>query len=152
MKLLTEIRVGVVITAAILIAVFGGPDVCAGGNKNVTLELTYPAGESPKVFTDGWIFGARCILKSSTGKVEDLSGQVRWDGTGTFKPVVGMQSRPVFQKTGKNTIKLTVIVDGEEITKDFTVDAVSPDNYAHVGDFGDCPADTHDGPYGVNRL
>jgi hypothetical protein len=40
MKLLTEIRVGVVITAAIFIAVFGGPDVCAGENKNVTLELT----------------------------------------------------------------------------------------------------------------
>jgi uncharacterized Zn-binding protein involved in type VI secretion len=152
-KLLMGIAVGfVVIAAAIIVAVFSGSNVCAGENHTVTLELTYPAGESPKIFTNGWVFGARCTLKSSTGKVEDISGQVRWDGTGAFKPAVGIQSRPVFQKTGKNTIKLMVIVDGKEITKDFTVDAVSPDNYAHVGDFGDCPADTHPGPYGPQHV
>jgi uncharacterized Zn-binding protein involved in type VI secretion len=152
-KLFIGIGMGIVfIAAAVLFAVFDGSNLCAGETNNVTLELTYPAGESPKVFTNGWVFGARCTLKSSTGKVEDISGRVRWDGTGTFKPAVGAQSRPVFQKTGKNTIRLMVVVAGKEITRDFTVDAVSSDNYARVGDFGDCPADVHPGPYGPHHV
>ena len=53
MKLLSGVRVGiVVIAAAIITTVFGVPNICASKNKDVTLELTYPAGESPKVFTN----------------------------------------------------------------------------------------------------
>lgn len=121
-------------------------ETASDATKNVTLELTYPAGKSPRVFTKGWVFGVRCTARSTNGKIEDISNQVHWDGTGDFKPAVGAQSRPEFQSVGKNTIKLTAIVNNEEVTKEFTVDAVSPDNYAHVGDIADCPSDSHGCP------
>jgi uncharacterized Zn-binding protein involved in type VI secretion len=105
----------------------------------VTLELLYPVGPSPKVFTRGWLFGAKCLDASG----QDVSDQVEWSGTGIFHPATGSQSRPTFGGAGSNTITLTCIVGNETVKKDFTVEAVSPDNYARVGSLAHCPADVH---------
>jgi uncharacterized Zn-binding protein involved in type VI secretion len=143
-KLLVRVGLGAVIVAAsAAMALVGGSSSQAAAGGNVVLQLTYPAGESPKVFTSGWVFGARCTVTSAAGKVEDLSSQVRWEGTGTFKPAVGAQSHPTFEKAGKNTIKLTATVGKEDVTKEFTVEAVSPEAYARVGDMAVCAADAH---------
>jgi uncharacterized Zn-binding protein involved in type VI secretion len=105
---------------------------------DLVLKLTHPAGESPKVFTEGWVFGAHCSVKG-----RDLSDKVRWSGTGSFKPVVGPRSSPVFQAPGTNTITLTVTVDGKDVSRSFPVIAVSPMGYAALGDIAYCPADVH---------
>jgi uncharacterized Zn-binding protein involved in type VI secretion len=104
----------------------------------VRFELTHPAGASPKVFTEGWIFGAKLTVNG-----KDYSEKVRWSGTGTFKPAVGVTSHPTFQAAGTNTITLAVTVNKQEITKSFQVDAVSPTNYVGVGDLALCSADAH---------
>ncbi len=106
--------------------------------SEVVLELKHPAGPSPKVFTEGWVFGARLTVKG-----KDYSDKVHWRGTGTFKPDTGATSRPVFSAAGTNTITLHVKVDGEEFSRSFQVVAVSPLNYAGVGDQATCPADVH---------
>ena len=146
-KLVMAVRLAVVAAvSAAATSLLGGSNSQAAGSSNVVLQLTYPAGESPKVFTSGWIFGARCTVTSTAGKTEDISSQVRWEGTGTFKPAVGTTSRPTFEKPGKNTIKLTAVVNGQDVTREFTVEAVSPGPYARVGDIADCPADIHGCP------
>ena len=109
-----------------------------GKDKPVTLELTYPAGKSPKVFTEGWVFGAKCI---ADGK--DISDSVNWSGSGVFHPSVGAISRPVFHVPGENTITLSVIVEGNTTEKTFKITAVSPANYAAIGDQSHCPSDSH---------
>lgn len=112
--------------------------------KKIELTLTYPVGKSPKVFTDGWVFGAQCIVKGQ--KEEDLSSKVEWSGSGRFRPAVGNQSKPTFNGPGKNTITLTCAAGTEKVKKDFEVEAVSPENYAHVGSLAFCPADSHGCP------
>lgn len=113
--------------------------------KKVELELTYPVGKSPKVFTKGWIFGARCVDRSGTGE-KDLSSKVTWSGTGSFRPARGDESRPLFNGAGKNSITLTCNVGKEVITKTFDIEAVSPDNYAHLGNHGAAMSDSHGCP------
>ncbi len=108
---------------------------------NVKMELTYPAGRSPKVFTKGWMFGASCKIDG-----KDISNQVEWSGTGSFSPAKGPISRPTFKSAGNNTIVLKVKVGGKEILKKFAVTAVSPDKYAALGDAVVCPADSHGCP------
>jgi len=98
---------------------------------NVDLELTFPAGKSPKVFTSGWLFGARCIKNPGN---QDLSEQVRWSGTGRFTPQVGKRSRPSLKRVGPNRIRLEIKVDGKKYAREFAVVAVSPARYARVGD------------------
>ncbi len=112
----------------------------------VEINLTYPVGDSPKVFTSGWTFGASCLKRLPDGATEDISGQVRWSGTGTFSPSAGSRSMPVFSAAGANTITLKVKVDGEEFSKDFAVQAVSPVGYARISDMASCPADAHGDP------
>jgi uncharacterized Zn-binding protein involved in type VI secretion len=112
----------------------------------VELNLTYPAGESPKVFTAGWTFGAKGTLKRPDGGTEDISDKVQWSGSGTFTPATGSRSMPVFSAAGANTITLKVKVDGEEYTKTTTVQAVSPAGYAALSDKAFCPADAHGSP------
>ncbi|MHB1000107.1 MAG: PAAR domain-containing protein [Armatimonadota bacterium] len=102
------------------------------------LELTYPAGKSPKVFTTGWVFGARCTVGG-----KDISKQVEWSGTGKFSPAKGAITHPTFSSAGKNTIKLRVKVDGKEVSRSFAITTVSPANYAALGDTVFCPADSH---------
>lgn len=102
----------------------------------VTLELTYPAGKSPKVFTAGWVFGARVVDRSGPAPASRV---IRWSGTGTFQPSEGEQSRPVFAKPGPNRITLTLVENGKVVTeKSFTVDAVDPKTYARIGDQACC--------------
>jgi uncharacterized Zn-binding protein involved in type VI secretion len=107
----------------------------------VTLNLTYPAGRSPNVFTTGWVFGANC---SANGK--DYSDQITWSGSGSFSPNSGTRSRPSFESTGSNTITLSVTIDNKPYTKSYTVNAVSPDGYACQGMKAKCAADAHGCP------
>ena len=44
------------------------------------IKLTHPAGESPKVFTKGWVFGAECTYRDDNGK--RLTSQMRFHGLG----------------------------------------------------------------------
>jgi len=117
--------------------------------KNIVMEdegpdikLTYPAGQSPKVFTKGWVFGAQCTYRDD-GKEVDISDQVSWSGTGTFSPDKGSRSYPTFNSEGQNTIELSVKIGNEEYKKEFQVEAVSTNNYARVGDITKCPIDGH---------
>lgn len=94
-----------------------------------TIELTYPAGQSPKVFTQGWVFGARCTLNG-----EDISDRVHWSGTGTFNPQTGSSSSPRFSSAGSNRIELSVQINGQEYREVYGVEAVYPFVYAKMGD------------------
>jgi uncharacterized Zn-binding protein involved in type VI secretion len=108
--------------------------------QNILLELTYPAGKSPKVFTKGWVFGASCIVNPRTMSQADWSRDVRWKGTGAFTPDRGPLSRPVFNKPGTNLITLYVEKDGKILCeKTYTVEAVDPQGYAKVTSVAHCP-------------
>lgn len=108
---------------------------------SVKIALTYPAGASPKVFTTGWVFGARA---SADGK--DISDTVKWSGTGTFRPDTGPVSRPVFASEGSNSIALSVKVGDKTFQKAFAVSAISPAGFAAQGDLAQVPADAHGCP------
>lgn len=108
----------------------------------VSLRLTFPAGRSPRVFTEGWLFGA-----SATIGEKDVSDSVRWGGSGTFSPDVGRLSRPSFSAPGPNQIILTVATEKGDVTKTFTVNAVDPvGRYARVTSLAKCDADAHGCP------
>ena len=119
----------------------------------VSLTLTYPAGKSPNVFTEGWVFGARAIADPGGPTERDVSSTVRWTGSGTFHPAVGKTSRPIFAGPGPNSITLSVTVDGQTVTEQVSVNAVSPyvgntkePLYAALGDLAHSPADGHGAP------
>lgn len=110
----------------------------------ISLKLTYPLGESPKVFDKGWKFGASCIINDGTGDEKDISNTVEWSGTATFSPSIGAQSSPVFNTVGANIIKLKAKgPDGEWIEKEFSVTTVASKDYAHKGSIAMCTADSH---------
>lgn len=111
----------------------------------VKLELTYPNGKSPKVFTTGWTFGVKATLNPGTRAAKDISGQVKWSGSGTFSPSNGSVSHPVFRRAGRNTIKLSVVVDRQEYSEEFPIEAVIP-HHATIGCRTDCPNDAHGCP------
>jgi uncharacterized Zn-binding protein involved in type VI secretion len=113
----------------------------SGETGPVSLNLTYPAGRSPNVFTTGWLFGASC-----TANGEDYSDQVQWSGSGSFSPDTGTRSRPSFSSEGSNTITLSVTIDDESYSKSFTVNAVSPEGYACLGMISSCASDAHGCP------
>ena len=112
---------------------------------SVTLSLTYPAGRSPSVFTSGWVFGARCMVKNGDSE-QDMSHLVKWSGTGTFNPSTGNISRPVFDREGAHTITISAEVGGKIHEKTVTVNAVFPIGYASVGSLAACEADAHGCP------
>lgn len=134
-------RVPVLLLGLVLPFLLHAPVQAKVKPSEVVLELTHPAGLSPKVFTEGWVFGARLKVKG-----KDYSDKVHWRGSGTFKPDTGATSRPVFSAPGTNTITLFVKVDGEEFSKSYQVIAVSSMNYAGSGDSAACPADAHGCP------
>lgn len=101
--------------------------------KKFQLQLTYPAGESPKVFDNGWVFGARAILRPGTSKEKNISRKIRWSGTGKFQPKKGPESRPQFNKIGGNKIRLRVKHGGRFRTKVYRVKTVDSARYASVG-------------------
>ncbi len=113
--------------------------------KKVKLELTCPNGNSPKVFTTGWTFGAKATVNSGANASKDISSQVRWSGTAVFTPSTGAISRPVFKRAGRNTIKLTVVVDGQEYSREFVVEAVAP-RHATIGCRVRCDSCAHGCP------
>jgi uncharacterized Zn-binding protein involved in type VI secretion len=129
--------------AVVLVAVSACPIVAA---DKVDIQLTYPNGRSPKVFTAGWTFGAKATVDTGANSKKDLSQQVQWSGTGIFSPKVGAVSHPAFSQDGANTIQLSVNVGGKTYNKKFTVQTVDPDGYATVGDKAVCPADSHGCP------
>ncbi len=103
-------------------------------------ELLYPLGESPKVFDKGWKFGAS--FTSPEG--DDLSENIKWSGTASFKPDKGPVSKPIFNNTGKNTIKLTVTDKaGNKFEKEYEIQVVAASNYAHSGCYAVCKSDAH---------
>lgn len=108
----------------------------------VRLELIQPLGPSPAVFTRGWTFG----VKATGPRGEDLGRAVQWSGTGTFQPATGAVSRPAFARPGRNTITLTVDVQGRRTSCSFEVEAVDPKDYARVGTPVTAPADAHGCP------
>jgi len=83
--------------------------------ESVSLKFIQPAGESPRVFTDGWVFGAGCILPASTGNAKDLNSQIHWSGTGKFYPEYGPETHPVFDKAGENKITAEIIINGKKV-------------------------------------
>lgn len=106
-------------------------------------ELLFPLGNSPKVFDKGWKFGASFI--SNDGK--DLSENIQWSGTATFKPNKGPMSSPVFNNTGTNKIKLSVSDDkGNKYEKEYEIQVVAASNYAHTGCYSICRSDSHGCP------
>jgi uncharacterized Zn-binding protein involved in type VI secretion len=109
--------------------------------EEVSIVLTYPAGYSPKVFTHGWVFGARATVGD-----KDLSDKVQWSGTATFNPAVGSRSHPSFAAPGPNQITLSLETENGVESKNFTIEAVSPSGYARVGSQAQCPADAHGCP------
>lgn len=114
--------------------------------ESFTLELTHPAGRSPKVFTEGWLFGAKCIVDQGGPKEKDLSDSVEWSGTGSFNPSVGSTSRPIFGSPGKNKIKLTVRDGAKTKRRTFTVTAITPHGYASMMNKAYCNSDAHGCP------
>jgi len=113
----------------------------------ILLELTFPLGESPKVFDTGWKFGARCILNKGTKSEKDISGSVEWSGTAAFNPSKGAASFPAFKTIGANTIKLKVkLPGGEYFESDFTIIAVDSKEYATKGSLAFCGSDAHNCP------
>ncbi len=105
--------------------------------------MTFPDGKSPKVFTEGWLFGAKCILHQGTEKEQDFSEFVTWSGSGSFEPEIGARCRPVFNNEGQNSITLTCTANEKRLQKTFIVQTVSSSEYAHVGSLAYCANDSH---------
>jgi len=112
------------------------------------LSMTYPAGVSPTVFTNGWILGARAILEPGTNEEQDLSHLVRWEGSGNFSPTQGSISRPSFSSEGGNVVRLTLDYDDQTWTKEYNFRAIDPiaNGFASIGSNAACPADAHGCP------
>jgi len=116
-------------------------------HPTVFLSLKFPAGYSPNIFTEGWVFAARCILNPGTDDEVDVSDQVEWSGSGSFSPPVGRTTRPKFAAPGPQTVTLTYRGQGPDVTKEFATNAVDPIGaFASVGTIAACPADAHGCP------
>ena len=122
-------------------------------SEPAALELLHPAGATPKVFTEGWVFGARCVVGAGSPGARDVSDKVEWSGTGTFEPARGALSRPKFRAAGPNRIVLSISVGNQLIRREFDVVAVDPRptadgavRYARVGDYAKCLACAHGCP------
>ncbi len=142
------IRTSVLLIVLLLIVCLC-PYAIAQDQDSVKIELTYPNGKSPKVFTVGWTFGAKATLNPGTKGAKDLSKQVKWSGSGIFSPTTGAVSHPAFSQVGNNTIELTVVVNKKKYSEKFAVSSVKPnhavvgDNAAVIGDTHGCPACPH---------
>lgn len=112
-----------------------------------TLEMTYPVGESPCIFTEGWVFGAKCVVRAD-GVSMDVSGRVEWSGSGSFAPAQGGRSSPSFARDGPQTITLGIRLGNLATNVTYTVQTLDPwkEWYASVGSNAHCPADAHDCP------
>jgi uncharacterized Zn-binding protein involved in type VI secretion len=132
-------------TAITILLVAAFAITAAAAADKVQIDLTYPNGPSPKVFTVGWTFGAKAVLDPGTPQAKDISSQVKWSGSGIFSPKTGAVSHPSFSKAGKQTIVISVTVDKKVYKREFTIETVIP-KHATVGDQGLCSADSHGCP------
>jgi uncharacterized Zn-binding protein involved in type VI secretion len=133
----------------------GNASFCPGEKEDdrilsVDFSLHSPVGNSPKIFTDGWILSAEATARCSNGNSRDLSQSVTWSGSGSFSPSAGTRSRPTFPSTGSHEVTLSYDGDTHH-ERTFTVSTISPAGYAAVGDIAYCPHDAHgalstDGP------
>jgi len=115
-------------------------------SPKVSLLLNQIVGASPKVFTDGWIFGAKGILNKGTEEETDISENVRWSGSGTFTPSTGPTTRPFFNSEGYNDITMTYDYKGITYSETFRVYAISSDDYANLLCFAYTSSDAHGCP------
>jgi len=141
---MSKIRVLLFTSFALLAALSLG--LSAQSADKVDIQITYPNGKSPKVFTAGWTFGAKAVLISASKEQKDVSKQVKWSGSGSFSPAIGAVSHPAFSSAGANTIELSVKVGKETYSQKFSIQTVEPDNFATIGDKAYCPADAHGCP------
>lgn len=109
-------------------------------DPKVEFFLSSPAGKSPKSFSRGWPYRARCLVGG-----RDYSEYVAWSGSGSFNPQHGALCYPNFPKAGPNTITLSILVNGKRKAQSFNVVTVDPSNYARVGTRVICSADVHAG-------
>lgn len=109
-------------------------------------ELLFPLGSSPKVFDNGWLFGASFKITSKDNEEVDLTDKIEWSGTASFEPDKGASSRPVFNNIGENKIILTVEYEGKKYSKEYKVVTVSSNLYARVGSKSLCQGDSHGTP------
>ncbi|MGD9680744.1 MAG: PAAR domain-containing protein [Candidatus Obscuribacterales bacterium] len=107
-------------------------------SSRVDFSLVSAVGKSPRVFTSGWPFEARCKVDG-----KDMSDQILWSGTGAFQPKKGRSSYPTFKREGENLIKLSIPVGEKTESRTFKVYAVSPSEYAYVGCLAKCDQDSH---------
>lgn len=123
-----------------LLVVFSAFAMASGDYE---LKITYPAGESPKVFQKGWVFGAKLLTKRG----KDLSHLVKWSGDAEFDPPVGKITRPEFHSTGKQRIKMSYTdKKGVMVEKEYEFQVVSSSGYANIGTIAVCAADAHGCP------
>lgn len=112
----------------------------------VELMFLFPAGTSPKVFQNGWLYGAKCILTKEDGSKEDVSDQVEWGGSASFSSPVGNRTRTYFDSVGSNSMTITYQSGEEVYSKTLNVTTVSERSYARVGGISQADADAHGCP------
>ena len=112
----------------------------------VSVEFTYPVGQSPKVFTEGWALGAKATLSMPDGTRKDVSDSVVWSGDATFSPSKGSQTKPTFNRAsrlddGPRQVTISVEAEGVKASATQTFQTVNPrKGYARLGDKVFAPA------------
>ena len=112
----------------------------------VSVEFTYPVGQSPKVFTEGWALGAKATLSMPDGTRKDVSDSVVWSGDATFSPAKGSLTKPTFNRAsrlddGPRQVTISVEAEGVKASATQTFQTVNPrKGYARLGDKVFAPA------------
>jgi uncharacterized Zn-binding protein involved in type VI secretion len=113
---------------------------------HVSVEFTYPVGQSPKVFTDGWALGAKATLLMPDGTRKDVSDSVVWSGDATFSPPRGGLTKPSFNRSsrfddGPRQVTISVETEGVKASATQTFQTVNPrKGYARLNDKVFAPA------------
>ena len=110
---------------------------------SVEIMFLFPAGSSPKVFQNGWIYGAKCIVTNEDGSTKDVSNQLGWSGSATFSSPVGNRTRTYFDSVGSNSMTITYQADEAVYSKTINVTTVSEHLYARVGGTSQANNDAH---------
>ena len=112
----------------------------------VSLEFTYPVGQSPKIFTEGWALGAKATLAMPDGTRKDVSDSVVWSGDATFSPSKGSLTKPSFNRAsrlddGPRQVTISVEAEGVKASATQTFQTVNPrKGYARLNDKVFAPA------------
>ncbi len=112
----------------------------------IKIEFTYPVGQSSKIFTEGWVLGAKATATLADGRTQDISDSVTWTGDASFNPPKGKQTMPAFTRAsrlddGSRKVTITVEFQGDKATATQSFETVNPrKGYARVGDTVFAPA------------